>query len=422
MDFEFSDDQEQLRDSVRRFLADRAPVAGYVRPLLDGADEPPARGVERARRARCRRAARARGARRVGRAGRGNRNGRRRGGARGDGPGRASRARTSRRRSARSRSCSGRAPREHAFLLPGMATGSVVGTVALLEPGRRFEIDAPTTTAKRLGEGWVLDGVKVHVPDAVGSDVVLVTASVAGEAGTAVFAVQTGSGGVTVEPVKTVDGTRKQATITFDGAPGWRLGGRRRVGGGRPHGRPHGRRVGDRRRRRGATRARARGRVREGTGRVRPADRVVPGRAAPVRRHAARSSSVAPRATTRAGPPTTPTRPKRTAPPRWRRRSRATRSRSSAAARSRCSAASASRGSTTSTCTTSACSRSRTRSARADDALEELAAVVLAGVWWRCRKSVEESARRRRQSRRQSTAITAAAIYFSFVPSRPVLP
>jgi len=35
VDFEFSDDQEQLRDSVRRFLADRAPVAGYVRPLLD---------------------------------------------------------------------------------------------------------------------------------------------------------------------------------------------------------------------------------------------------------------------------------------------------------------------------------------------------------------------------------------------------
>ncbi|HEX7527446.1 MAG TPA: acyl-CoA dehydrogenase family protein, partial [Gaiellaceae bacterium] len=38
MDFELSDDQELLRDSVRRFLADRAPVAGYVRPLLDGPD------------------------------------------------------------------------------------------------------------------------------------------------------------------------------------------------------------------------------------------------------------------------------------------------------------------------------------------------------------------------------------------------
>jgi alkylation response protein AidB-like acyl-CoA dehydrogenase len=114
--------------------------------------------------------------------------------------------------------------REHAFLLPGLAAGSVVGTVALLERGRRFEIGEPATTAARLGEGWVLSGTKVHVPDAVGSDVVLVTASVACEPGTAVFAVQTGSGGVAVEPLKTVDGTRKQATITFDGAPGWRLG------------------------------------------------------------------------------------------------------------------------------------------------------------------------------------------------------
>jgi acyl-CoA dehydrogenase len=117
------------------------------------------------------------------------------------------------------------APRDHAFLLPGLATGSVVGTVAILEPGRRFAIDAPTTTAKRLGEGWVLDGVKVHVPEAVGSDVVLVTASVAGQTGTVVFAVQTESGGVSVEPVTTIDGTRKQSTITLDGAPGWRLGG-----------------------------------------------------------------------------------------------------------------------------------------------------------------------------------------------------
>jgi len=34
MDFEFSDEQEQLRESVRRFLADRAPVS-YVRAMYD---------------------------------------------------------------------------------------------------------------------------------------------------------------------------------------------------------------------------------------------------------------------------------------------------------------------------------------------------------------------------------------------------
>src|SRR6202023_1988904 len=35
MDFEFSEDQELLRESVRRFVAERAPVAAFVRAQLD---------------------------------------------------------------------------------------------------------------------------------------------------------------------------------------------------------------------------------------------------------------------------------------------------------------------------------------------------------------------------------------------------
>ena len=34
MDFEFSEDQELLRATVRRFLTERAPI-GYVRAMLD---------------------------------------------------------------------------------------------------------------------------------------------------------------------------------------------------------------------------------------------------------------------------------------------------------------------------------------------------------------------------------------------------
>jgi alkylation response protein AidB-like acyl-CoA dehydrogenase len=219
MDFEFSDDQERLRDSVRRLLADRAPVAGYVRPLLDGSEN---------RRPEVWNALAELGV--VGLL-----VPEEHGGAGGGmvdtavvleemgrlvhpGPYVASAI------GAVSLVLDAGSAREHRFLLPAMATGSVVGTVALLEPGRRFDVGAPTTTAKRLGDGWVLDGTKAHVSDAVGSDVLLVTASVEGQSGTAVFAVQTGSGGVDVEPVKTVDGTRKQAEVRFDGAPGWRLG------------------------------------------------------------------------------------------------------------------------------------------------------------------------------------------------------
>jgi acyl-CoA dehydrogenase len=219
VDFEFSDDQELLRDSVRRFLADRAPIGSYVRALLDGPENRTAEvwnalaelGVvgllvpEEFGGAGMGMVDAAVVLEEMGRAVH-------------PGPYLASAI------GAVSLVLDAGSPREHGFLLPAMASGSVVGTVALLEPDRRFEIDSPATTAARLGEGWVLTGAKAHVPDAVGSDVVLVTASIAGEPGTAVFAVQTGSGGVAVEPVKTVDGTRKQAAITLDGAPGWRLG------------------------------------------------------------------------------------------------------------------------------------------------------------------------------------------------------
>ena len=278
------EDQELLRDSVRRFLADRAPLDGYVRPLLDGADNRRPEVWDALARARRRRAARARGARR-----RGNGHGRRRGRARGDGshgaPGPVHRVGDRRgltraRRGIRARARVPASRDRDRIRSSGPSRCSSPDAASQSTRQRR-----PPSDSARVGSS---SGTKVHVPDAVGSDVVLVTASVAGETGTAVFAVQTGSGGVAVEPVATVDGTRKQATITLDGAPGWRLGDGRRVGCRRADRRPHGRRHGDRRCRRRGPRARARGRVREGTHRVRAPDRIVPGRAASVRRHAAR--------------------------------------------------------------------------------------------------------------------------------------
>ena len=136
-------------------------------------------------------------------------------------------------RSARSRSCSPRAPtREHAFLLPGLADGSTIGTVALCEPGRALPSGASRRRRRDAdGDGWRLDGTKVHVADArrrptsaarrrrVDAD---------GELG--VFAVQTGDGRRRGRPpTATVDGTRKEATRRRSTAPpAWRLGARRR--------------------------------------------------------------------------------------------------------------------------------------------------------------------------------------------------
>jgi len=118
---------------------------------------------------------------------------------------------------------------DRARLLPGLASGEVVGTVALLEPDRRARWEDPTTVATvatvESGDrnGWRLDGTKVHVGDAMAAQMVLVTARDA-EGALGVYAARAGAPGISVTPSTTVDGTRKQGSITFDGAPATRLG------------------------------------------------------------------------------------------------------------------------------------------------------------------------------------------------------
>jgi alkylation response protein AidB-like acyl-CoA dehydrogenase len=106
-------------------------------------------------------------------------------------------------------------------LLTDVATGDRIGTVALLEPGRRAAWRAPTTTAADAG-GWTVTGTKVHVVSAGAADVFLVTATTPGDE-LGVFAVAAGDATVVASP--TVDGTRSEATVTFDGAPAARVGG-----------------------------------------------------------------------------------------------------------------------------------------------------------------------------------------------------
>jgi alkylation response protein AidB-like acyl-CoA dehydrogenase len=113
--------------------------------------------------------------------------------------------------------------REHAFLLPGIADGSTIVTVAPFEERGRYSWASPVTTARAAGNGWVIDGTKVHVPDGAASELLLVTARDP-EDRLGVFAVQAGSTGVVREPTPTVDGSRKSARLTLSGAHGWRLG------------------------------------------------------------------------------------------------------------------------------------------------------------------------------------------------------
>lgn len=100
-------------------------------------------------------------------------------------------------------------------LLPGIAAGEIIATVAAFEGSRDWGLENVETTATRDGDGWVLEGVKPHVLDGHLADLILVVART--DQGLAVFPVGAGADGLTVEQVDVLDPTRRQATVTLEG-------------------------------------------------------------------------------------------------------------------------------------------------------------------------------------------------------------
>ena len=92
--------------------------------------------------------------------------------------------------------------------LPRMAAGEAVGCFALTEPQGGSDPAAMTTTARREGDGWVIDGAKRWIGLASLADVAVVWARVDdpafGEGGRAVrgFLVPTTTSGFTATPIK----------------------------------------------------------------------------------------------------------------------------------------------------------------------------------------------------------------------------
>ncbi|HLG92294.1 MAG TPA: acyl-CoA dehydrogenase family protein [Acidimicrobiales bacterium] len=111
---------------------------------------------------------------------------------------------------------------EAAALLGPMAEGSTVATVALLEPGSRWRWQARATRAEAGPGGWRLSGAKAFVPDASAADLILVPA--ADGKGVGLFAVEAGAEGLGVEPLASVDQTRRLAHLSLDRVPARRLG------------------------------------------------------------------------------------------------------------------------------------------------------------------------------------------------------
>jgi alkylation response protein AidB-like acyl-CoA dehydrogenase len=102
-------------------------------------------------------------------------------------------------------------------LLPGIASGETIATLALTEDTGRWDLDGVTLAATGKGGEWKLDGHKMFVIDGHTADLILVAGRTA--KGVSLFAVESGAAGLTRTPLATMDQTRKQARIEFSGTP-----------------------------------------------------------------------------------------------------------------------------------------------------------------------------------------------------------
>jgi alkylation response protein AidB-like acyl-CoA dehydrogenase len=107
---------------------------------------------------------------------------------------------------------------QRARLLAGVVDGTVTGTVALAEGGV-WRPDAVRATARRAGDGWVLSGEKSHVLDGATAEEIAVVARVGeggGEDGLGVFVVPRAA--VSARPLAVLDPTLPVAHVSLDGA------------------------------------------------------------------------------------------------------------------------------------------------------------------------------------------------------------
>ncbi len=71
--------------------------------------------------------------------------------------------------------------------LPGMASGELVGAIAMTEPGAGSDLQGIRTTAVRDGDAWVLNGQKTFITNGINADLVIVFAKTDPDAGSRGF-------------------------------------------------------------------------------------------------------------------------------------------------------------------------------------------------------------------------------------------
>ncbi|HVT20344.1 MAG TPA: acyl-CoA dehydrogenase family protein [Mycobacteriales bacterium] len=107
-------------------------------------------------------------------------------------------------------------------LLPGIARGETIATLAVTEYDGAWREASIATTAHRSGGGWQISGAKDFVADGHIADLLLVVANTA--TGPSLFAVDGQATGVDRELLHTLDETRKLARVSLSDTPARLIG------------------------------------------------------------------------------------------------------------------------------------------------------------------------------------------------------
>ncbi len=112
-------------------------------------------------------------------------------------------------------------------LLPGIAAGETVATLAFVEDNGRWDSAGVALTATAEGHTYRLAGTKSFVLDGHTADLIIVLARAPGsngDAGLSFFSVRGDAAGLDRRLLKSVDGTRKLTRLTFNGVQAELLG------------------------------------------------------------------------------------------------------------------------------------------------------------------------------------------------------
>ena len=106
--------------------------------------------------------------------------------------------------------------------LPGIASGDTKATLAFTEPSGKWDDAGITMEAEGSGDGYTLSGTKMFVLDGHTADLIIVAARTGN--GVSLFAVDSSASGLTRTALSTMDQTRKQAKLEFDNTPATLIG------------------------------------------------------------------------------------------------------------------------------------------------------------------------------------------------------